>query len=197
MLRENHNKWINVCQLHNSCMLLLLVSEKWRERNCRILKKSVTETLPSWAKTRRKLWIIIQQDATIYSLFISANCSKYFGLYLHPSSGIHTTVSKVSGIIETVTTTCRVHNYIYIYIYIYIHTHTHIYWGADKSLARPGRKQARKHVRDARDFNKIEMRAVIKFLFLQSKALKEIHAILTETLACFLPGLAKDLSAPL
>jgi len=26
---------------------------------------------------------------------------------------------------------------------------------------------------------------------------KEIHAILTETLACFLPGQAKDLSAPL
>ena len=36
------------------------------------------------------------------------------------------------------------------------------YWGADKSLARPGRKQARKHVRDARDFNNIETRAVIK-----------------------------------
>ena len=29
--------------------------------------------------------------------------------------------------------------------------------GADKSLARPGRKQARKHVRDVRDFNNIEM----------------------------------------
>ena len=29
------------------------------------------------------------------------------------------------------------------------------------------------------------------------KAPKEIHAILTETLACFLPGRAKDLSAPL
>jgi len=28
--------------------------------------------------------------------------------------------------------------------------------GADKSLARPGRKQARKHVRDVRDFNNIE-----------------------------------------
>jgi len=28
--------------------------------------------------------------------------------------------------------------------------------GADKSLARPGRKEARKHVRDARDFNNIE-----------------------------------------
>jgi len=32
--------------------------------------------------------------------------------------------------------------------------------------------------------------------FLQGKAPKEIHAILTETLACFLPGRAKDLSAP-
>jgi len=69
--------------------------------------------------------------------------------------------------------------------------------GADKSLARPGRKQARKHVRDARNFNNIETRAVIKFLFLQGKAPKEIHTILTETLACFLPGRTKDLSAPL
>jgi len=32
---------------------------------------------------------------------------------------------------------------------------------------------------------------------LQGKAPKEIHAFLTETLACFLPGRAKDLSAPL
>ena len=35
------------------------------------------------------------------------------------------------------------------------------------------------------------------FFFLQGKAPKEIHAILTETLACFLPGRAKDLSASL
>ena len=72
-------------------------------------------------------------------------------------------------------------------------------WGADKSLVRPGRKQARKYVRDARDFNNIEKRAVIKFffIFLQGKAPKEIHAILTEILAYFLPGRAKDLSAPL
>jgi len=69
---------------------------------------------------------------------------------------------------------------------------------ADKSLAQPGRKQARKHVRDARDFNNIETRTVIKFFFfLQGKAPKEIHAILTESLACFLPGRAKNLSAPL
>ena len=72
-----------------------------------------------------------------------------------------------------------------------------MYRFADKTLARPGRKQARKHVRDARDFNKIQMRVVIKFIFLQSKAPKEIHAILTETLASFLPGRTKDLSAPL
>jgi len=69
--------------------------------------------------------------------------------------------------------------------------------GADTSLARPGRKQARKHVRDASDFNKIETRAVIKFFFLQGKAPKEMHAILRETLACVHPGRAKDLSAPL
>jgi len=51
---------------------------------------------------------------------------------------------------------------------------------------------------DARDFNNMETRAVIKFSFsLQGKAQKEIHAILTETLACFLPSRAKDLSAPL
>jgi len=71
-----------------------------------------------------------------------------------------------------------------------------IYRDADKSLARSGRKQARKHVRDARDFNNIETRAVINFFFLQDKAQKEIHAILTETFACFLPGRDKDLSAP-
>ena len=50
---------------------------------------------------------------------------------------------------------------------------------------------------DARDFNNMETRDVIKFIFLQGKAPKEIHTILTETLACFLPGRAKDLSAPL
>ena len=71
------------------------------------------------------------------------------------------------------------------------------YRGADKSLARPGKKQAQKHVRDVCDFDNIEMQAVIKLFVLQGKALKEIHAILTETLACFLPGRAKDLSAPL
>jgi len=35
--------------------------------------------------------------------------------------------------------------------------------GANKTFARPERKQAQKHVRDERDFNNIETRAVIKF----------------------------------
>jgi len=39
-----------------------------------------------------------------------------------------------------------------------------IYRGADKSVVRPGSKQAPKHVRDARDFNNIGTRAV-KFSF--------------------------------
>ena len=34
------------------------------------------------------------------------------------------------------------------------------------------------------------------FFFLQDKKPKEIHAILTDILACFLPVRAKDLSAP-
>ena len=70
------------------------------------------------------------------------------------------------------------------------------YRGADKSLARPGRKQARKHVRDARD-STTSRRELSSSFFLQGKAPEEINAILTETLTCFLPGRAKDLSAPL
>ena len=42
---------------------------------------------------------------------------------------------------------------------------------------------------DARDFNNIETRAVIKF-FLQGKAPKEIHAILAETLGEHTPSYA-------
>ena len=71
------------------------------------------------------------------------------------------------------------------------------YRDADKFLARTRRKQARKVVRNARDFNRIETRALMKFLFLKGKTPKEIHAILTEILASCLPGRAEDLSAPL
>jgi len=44
---------------------------------------------------------------------------------------------------------------------------------------------------DARNFNNIERRAVIKFFFfLQGKSPKEIHAILTETLGEHAPSYA-------
>jgi transposase len=43
---------------------------------------------------------------------------------------------------------------------------------------------------DARDFNNIETRAVIKSSSLQGKAPKEIHAILTEPLGEYAPSYA-------
>ena len=45
----------------------------------------------------------------------------------------------------------------------------HLYRVADKSLAQPGRKQARKHVRDARDFNNTETWAVTKFFSCEAR----------------------------
>ena len=43
---------------------------------------------------------------------------------------------------------------------------------------------------DARDFNNVETRAVIKFFFLQGKEPKEIHAILREMLGENAPSYA-------
>jgi len=59
---------------------------------------------------REYMPIIVQQDATIYSLFISVNRSTCFGWYLHPLSAAHVTVSTASGISKTVTATCREHD---------------------------------------------------------------------------------------
>jgi len=59
---------------------------------------------------------------------------------------------------------------------------------AERSLVRSGRKQARKHVRDAHDCNNIETRVVAKYFSLQGKAPKKILPILTETLAWFFLG---------
>ena len=49
----------------------------------------------------------VQQNGTIYSLFISANCSTCFGWCLHLSSVAHYAVSTVSGSTEAVTATYR------------------------------------------------------------------------------------------
>jgi len=43
---------------------------------------------------------------------------------------------------------------------------------------------------ETRDFINMETRVIIKFFFLQSKAPKEIHAILTETLGEHAPSYA-------
>jgi len=67
--------------------------------------------------------------------------------------------------------------------------------GADKCLARQGSSEAcqgRARFQQHRDASCHQV-----FFFVQGKAPKEIHAILTETLPCFLPGRAKDISAPL
>jgi hypothetical protein len=71
--------------------------------------------------------------------------------------------------------------------------------GADKSLARPGRRKlgSMSGMRATSTTSRRELSSSFFLFFLQSKAPKEIHAILRETLACFLPGRAKDLSAPL
>ena len=68
--------------------------------------------------------------------------------------------------------------------------------GADKSLARPGMKQRIMSGTHAISTTPRRVLSSSSF-FLQGKAPKEIHAILTETLACFLSGRAKDLSASL
>jgi hypothetical protein len=50
--------------------------------------------------------IFIQQNATLYILFISGNRPTCFGWYHHPSPGAHTTVSTASIICHTFTATC-------------------------------------------------------------------------------------------
>ena len=70
-----------------------------------------------------------------------------------------------------------------------------MYRGADKSLAQPGRKQARKHVRDACDFNNIETRVVIKIFFPARQGVERNSRRSDRNISFFfLPGRAKDLS---
>ena len=51
--------------------------------------------------------IIVQQDTTIYSLFIPVYRCTCFWWYLYLSSGAHVTVSTASDISKTVTATYR------------------------------------------------------------------------------------------
>ena len=71
------------------------------------------------------------------------------------------------------------------------------YRGADKSSARPGRKQANVSVRMASiSFGALPCRKKKNLIARVSMLLKS-RASLTCFRACFLPGRAKDLSAPL
>jgi hypothetical protein len=56
-----------------------------------------------WTPNSISVYLYIQQDAILHSLFISGNCSTCFGWYFHPSPGAQTTVSTESGICHTVT----------------------------------------------------------------------------------------------
>ena len=85
--------------------LYIALSQCWKRFSVATFS-SVLKILYSMVRASRDVSIIIQQDATEYSLFKSINCSTCFGWYLHPSSRAHITVSTVYGVTETVTATC-------------------------------------------------------------------------------------------
>jgi len=71
------------------------------------------------------------------------------------------------------------------------------YRGADKSLARPGRKQANVSVRMTRiSFGALPSRKKKNLMTARVSMLLKSRTPLTCLRACFLPGRAKDLSAP-
>jgi hypothetical protein len=83
------------------CMLLHLLYLK--PTHALILTLTLLMWRIEWTPNSIPVYSYIQQDAMLHSLFISGNCSTYFGWYFHPSSGGHTTVSTASGIYHTVT----------------------------------------------------------------------------------------------
>jgi len=84
---------------------------------------------------------------------------------------------------------------LYLYLYTFIYMYVYIY--KNGVLISPTRKEVSSEACQAtRAISTTSRRELASGFFpLQSKAHKEIHAILTEILACLLPGLAKELSA--
>ena len=101
----NTHKWI---EHHVLCFSPRAKGEQEMLRSMTLSVSKITQHQSNvYGSVHRKyIPIYIQQDATLHSLFISGNCSTFFGWYLHPSSGTHTTVSTASGICHTVTTNC-------------------------------------------------------------------------------------------
>jgi len=70
--------------------------------------------------------------------------------------------------------------------------------GADKSFARPQRKQARKHVRRRARFRQHrDARCLQDFFSCKARRRRNFISILKETLGCFFSGWADNLPAPL
>jgi hypothetical protein len=112
----------SVCHVISSCLCLLPTStSREKYKNCKgidyfsIQKASLSKDswcqckvqhssyfYVQWSVHHEHMSIIFQQGATIYSLFISVNCSTCFGWYLHPLSGAHITVSTASDISVTI-----------------------------------------------------------------------------------------------
>jgi len=95
--------------------------------------------------------IIIQQDTTVHSLFISVKRSTCFGWYFHPSSGAHNTVFTVSGIIETITATIQSRpRQVTVMVSLMPNTVNTVLWAPDD-----GWKYHPKHVERLTDINKL------------------------------------------
>jgi len=77
---------------------------------------------------------------------------------------------------------------------ISVHIFSNIHWGADKSLARPGRKQLM-FLSEWREFPSAPCLAKKNLMTARVSMLLKWRASLTCFRACFLPGRAKDLSA--
>ena len=77
--------------------LRFCTQKKWMDQIYVISRHATEEFYVHGSMHRKSMSIIVQEDVTIYSLFISVNCSTCFGWYLHPSSGVHITVTTASG----------------------------------------------------------------------------------------------------
>jgi hypothetical protein len=115
-------QWQARCMAFKSKLLQTLIFSRHRPKLARLCCKSNKHIIAlkkcaltlillmwriGWAPNNISIYVYIQQEVTLHSLFISGNCSTRFGWYFHPSSGAHTTVSTVSGICHTVTAICR------------------------------------------------------------------------------------------
>jgi hypothetical protein len=100
----HHQEWKQLNFRYYVPVFLWLLLVSWEWLTLILLMWSI-----GWAPNSIPIYLYIQKDATLHSLFISGNCSTCFGWYFHPSSGAQTTVSIASGICQTVTAICRYH----------------------------------------------------------------------------------------